>query len=266
MTSASRSFDRAADIYDQTRELPGSYATQGIQTILDIAGPGAHLLEVGVGTGRISLPLLQRGADVIGCDLSSRMMARFRDKLPSARLVQSDAAQLPFPPHQFDALLTIHVLHLVGPWREALREFSRVVKPGGVYIHSGSRREEDSPHERIRAFWRSRVEARWTPGPVRPGIKMHVEVLEELRALGAEVTEVEAARATRALVPREQIDMLAARVLSETWDVPDDVLDAAVQETRAWAEREFGDLDQKLEREVPFILDVARFSPADAHP
>jgi SAM-dependent methyltransferase len=214
---------------------------------------------VGAGTGRIGLPLLQRGADVTGCDLSPRMLARFRAKSPSARLAQADAAQLPFPSHHFDALLTVHVMHLVGPWRAALREFKRVLKPAGLYIHSGSRRDAaDSPLEHMRAFWRSRVTARQV-SLRRPGIQEHTELLAELRMMGAVVEAVEAARVTRHLAPREYVEMLAARVFSETWDVPEDVLDRSIQEVRAWIEDEFGDIDQKIESQVRFILDVVRF-------
>src|SRR5262245_26679816 len=70
MTS-SLSFDRAASVYDQTRPLPEPGATLGIQAILDIAGPQARILDVGAGTGRVSIPLLQRGANLVGIDLAA---------------------------------------------------------------------------------------------------------------------------------------------------------------------------------------------------
>ena len=44
--STSRSFDRAASVYDQTRPLPEPIAGHGIQAILDMAGPGARILDV----------------------------------------------------------------------------------------------------------------------------------------------------------------------------------------------------------------------------
>jgi ubiquinone/menaquinone biosynthesis C-methylase UbiE len=73
--SKSRSFDRAADIYDQTRPLFEPIAKHGLQAILDITGPNARILDVGTGTGRISVPLLERGMDLIGCDISSAMLS-----------------------------------------------------------------------------------------------------------------------------------------------------------------------------------------------
>ena len=128
--SNSRSFDRAAHIYDQTRLLNESIAKYGIPAIMDILGANARLLEVGAGTGRISIPLLERGADLIGCDLSSQMLARFQEKFAPAPIVQADAVFLPFASNQFEAVMTVHVLHLIPVWREALHEFKRVLEPG----------------------------------------------------------------------------------------------------------------------------------------
>src|SRR5574341_1166072 len=114
--TASRSFDRAAGVYDQTRDLPEPVVTHGLPAILEQAGLNALILDVGTGTGRISIPLLERGANLFGCDLSAKMMARLREKYPAARVAQADAARLPFASRQFDALLTVHVIHLVGQW------------------------------------------------------------------------------------------------------------------------------------------------------
>jgi SAM-dependent methyltransferase len=54
--------------------------------IAELAGPGAAL-EFGVGTGRIALPLAQRGVPVHGIDLSEAMLARLRAKAGSDRVV-----------------------------------------------------------------------------------------------------------------------------------------------------------------------------------
>ena len=63
------------------------------------------------------------------------MLTRFHKKFSSEPIAQADATLLPFPTAQFDIILTAHVLHLIPPWREALREFRRVLVPGGSYLH-----------------------------------------------------------------------------------------------------------------------------------
>src|SRR5512137_2791234 len=94
--TTSRSFDRAANYYDQTRDLPEPVATHGLPELLKFIAPHGKILDVGTGTGRISVPLLRLGADVIGVDLSLNMMAKLRQKYPAAPVTQADAARLPF--------------------------------------------------------------------------------------------------------------------------------------------------------------------------
>jgi ubiquinone/menaquinone biosynthesis C-methylase UbiE len=54
-------FDRAAGYYDESRGLCPEVQELVADRIEEAAGPGARLLEVGVGTGRIALPLHRRG-------------------------------------------------------------------------------------------------------------------------------------------------------------------------------------------------------------
>src|SRR5690242_11572909 len=153
--STSRSFDRAANYYDQTRQLLEPIATKGIPALVDAIRSGAHLLEVGAGTGRISIPLLERSIDWVGCDLSLPMMKRLQEKYPSPRIAQADATLLPFPTERFDVVLTVHVMHLIPAWRKALREFRRVLVPGGAYINVSTWASVGSSvGVNIREYWR----------------------------------------------------------------------------------------------------------------
>ena len=191
--TTSRSFDRAADYYDQTRDLPEPVATYGIPALLKYIAPNGKILDVGTGTGRMSVPLLRLGADAMGVDLSLNMMAKLREKYPAARLAQADASRLPFRSQQFDAVLTMHVMHLVAPWRAALREYRRVLKPGGVYIDSTQWHDQTSPLRRIRDQWHALIEAQGAQWR-RPGAQNSEEISIELKTLGAQLEEIEVLR------------------------------------------------------------------------
>jgi len=254
----SRSFDRAADYYDQTRELPEPIATQGIPALLQHIAPHGKILDVGTGTGRISVPLLRLGADVIGVDLSLNMMGKLREKYPAARLAQADASRLPFAAQRFDAVLTTHVMHLIGPWREALREYRRVLKPGGVYIDSTQWHDTSSHLTRIRDHWRELIEAQGAQWR-RPGVQSYVELNAELKAWGAQIVEVEVLRYSATATPRERLDQIHSRVCSDAWDIADDVFDVTFNEITAWTEKEIGPLDQPITEERRFVLRIAGF-------
>lgn len=258
MTKPSRSFDRAADYYDQTRELPEPIAAYGIPALLQHITPHGKILDVGTGTGRISVPLLRLGADVIGIDLSLNMMGKLREKYPAAHLAQADASHLPFAARQFDAVLTTHVMHLIGPWREALHEYRRVLRPDGVYIDSTQWHDASSHLTRIRDKWRELVEAhgaQWR----RPGVQSREELNAELKSQGAQIEEVEVLRYYATATPRERLDQIHSRVCSDAWDVSDEVFEATFKEITAWTKKEIGPLEKPITEERRFILRIAKF-------
>jgi ubiquinone/menaquinone biosynthesis C-methylase UbiE len=257
--NSSRSFDRAADIYDQTRFLLEPIAVHGIQAILDLIGPRARVLDVGTGTGRISVPLLERGVDLIGCDLSARMLRRLQEKLPAARIAQADAALLPFPTAHFDFVMTVHVLHLVPPWREALREFKRVLKPKGAYFNVKTWEAVGaSIRGDIREYWRSWLKAHGVNAYLT-GVQRNAESLPALESLGATLTEREVIRYPLTFTLRGELERFASRAYSDAWDIPEGIFEASVEALHAWVNKEYGDLDQERADEVRFVIDVARF-------
>ena len=255
----SRSFDRAANFYDQTRPLFEPIATHGIQAILDLAGPQARVLDVGTGTGRISIPLLERGLDLIGCDLSSKMLGRLKEKLPTVRIAQADATRLPFPTGHFDMVLTVHVLHLIPAWREALHEFKRVLGTGGSYVNVKTWDPVGATiRGQMRGYWRRWLEERGMDANLT-GVRSKEDSLPELQSLGARLTEMEVVRYPLSFTLREELERFASRAYSDAWEIPDAIFDASLEALRSWVDHEYGDLDQPRADEVRFAIDVARF-------
>jgi SAM-dependent methyltransferase len=75
--------ERVAARYDQSGETSGMFDSAVIDPVVDLLvelAAGGRALELGIGTGRIALPLAQRGVPVHGIELSQAMAARLRAK------------------------------------------------------------------------------------------------------------------------------------------------------------------------------------------
>ncbi len=149
------------------------------------------------------------------------------------------------------------MLHLIGPWREALHEFKRVIKPGGVYINAWHHHQDRSVNQAIRDQWRERVRAHGVDWR-RPGAQLPDDVIAALKALG-DFEEIQLVQYQTTSTARFELDRIANRVMSDAWQVPDEVYDTTLNETREWAAREFGDLDRPVVEDRHFIAQVVRF-------
>jgi SAM-dependent methyltransferase len=74
--------DRIADVYDDFYQ--GLDTEGAVETLAGLAGTG-HVLELAIGTGRLALPLAERGLEVHGIDASQAMVAKLREK-PGERI------------------------------------------------------------------------------------------------------------------------------------------------------------------------------------
>ncbi len=92
-------------------------------------------LDIGCGTGFLSLELAARGHRVTGIDFAPAMLALAKRKAADARVdirfEEADAEALPFPPLSFDLVITRHVLWTLPHPEGAIDEWIRVLRPGG---------------------------------------------------------------------------------------------------------------------------------------
>ena len=70
------------------------------------------ILEIGVGTGRVSLPLYWNGYEITGVDISRKMMAKGKGQGFTISH-PANGSQVPFRDKSFDATLMAHVFHLL---------------------------------------------------------------------------------------------------------------------------------------------------------
>ncbi len=266
---ASISFDRAADDYDATRGYPPETAAAIGAALFQASGalPGSRFLEIGIGTGRIAIPLAAQGADVTGVDISPRMVERLRANLAAQRAAQpdrpwgtldvriADMTALPFAAETFDVVVAVHVMHLVPGWRRALDEALRVLRPAGALL-IGQDRFPDAELGAIHDRWIAIVRELGGGAHVDSvGASGYRTVLEDLRGRGLVVTETSLVRWTSRDSPRAMLDEVARRTGSRTWRVPDDLFAASLRQLEDWAREQYGaTLDTPREQRAEFLV------------
>ncbi|MFF9048202.1 class I SAM-dependent methyltransferase [Streptomyces parvulus] len=99
------------------------------------ARPG-DLLDLGCGTGSLSLLASEQGHRVTGVDLSPAMVERARAKLAGrdAVFLAGDAAAPPVGEQRFDTVLVRHVLWAMPDPGRALRHWRQLLRPGGRLV------------------------------------------------------------------------------------------------------------------------------------
>ncbi len=94
------------------------------------------VLDVGCGAGFLSNELARHQYAVTGVDLSeeSLKVAQKFDQTQSVRYQVADAYRLPFADQSFDVLTAMDFLEHVENPKEVIKEFSRVLRPNGLFI------------------------------------------------------------------------------------------------------------------------------------
>lgn len=234
-------FDRAVEYYDRTRALPAEMQTAMVEAAsAELRGRG-RVLEIGVGTGRIALPLHEAGVDVIGIDLSAPMLERLLDKAPgSIPVVHGDATRLPFRDRSFGAAYAVHVLHLIPDWKTAVDELVRVVEPGGTILVSQGWWGMFAYVDVIEAFAEGAgIELR------HAGLNDEVE-LDAVLGQGRDLIRIEGSQTTTL---RRMVDLLRDGFYSFTWGADEPARVRGAEAAAALAEERYGSLDE--ERAVP---------------
>jgi ubiquinone/menaquinone biosynthesis C-methylase UbiE len=272
---SSISFDPVAHAYDHTRGYPPGVEQQ-IASALERTAQAAEqtaFLEIGVGTGRIALPLASLGHTYTGVDISEKMLAQLESKLlqdhweesqqpwgscadeaaypahpvrrfahmdpaASLRLVTSDITALPFPTASFDVVVAVHIFHLVDGWEQAAREALRVLRPGGFLLHCWDE-HNDAALSSVIKTWIEIVEE-LGGNAYRVGSESPNLVSVWLREQGLPIEELSLARWETANTPRRALERITSRLWSRTWLVPDEIFQLSVQRLEAWALDHFG--------------------------
>lgn len=126
-------YDDLAETYDERRSGEGRGHELVSEFAADVEG---RVLDAGCGSGFPTAELLAAGNEVVSLDASRAQLDLLGERGPAARPVQGDLARLPFADGAFDAVTSLFaVIHVPREQhRDVLREFRRVLGPGGELL------------------------------------------------------------------------------------------------------------------------------------
>lgn len=130
-------FSVPARKYARMSPVDSPYVARHLEATLAASGlaPGARILELGAGMGRFSLPLAERGFEVVATDLSPDLLAELRrfDTRGQVTALEADAFLVDqVAPGPFDAVLGFFFLHHLENLQGLFAACARVLRPGGV--------------------------------------------------------------------------------------------------------------------------------------
>jgi putative AdoMet-dependent methyltransferase len=138
-------FDRWAPSYDADVRDDRGFPFDGYERVLDrvveLAGlrPGMEVLELGPGTGNLTARLIAAGAAVWAVDFSAEMLARAKEKAPTARFAKAGLMD-DYPPEfyrPFDRIVSTYTFHEL-PLADKLTLLRRLaddyLRPGGAIV------------------------------------------------------------------------------------------------------------------------------------
>lgn len=130
-------FDEVAHAYDKTNDLlsfgQSHYWRWQLKRSVKPQS-GERILDIAAGTGTSSMALLVPGATVVAADFSKGMLEEGKKRYPELEFKFADAMNLPFADGEFDVVTMSFGLRNVQDRAKALKEFFRVLKPGGRLV------------------------------------------------------------------------------------------------------------------------------------
>lgn len=131
--------DRIAEVYDDRYERPFEPDTTAAVAFLASLAAGGPALELGIGTGRVALPLAAGGVEVHGIDASEAMVAKLRakpggDAVPVTIGTFADFTLPASYPLVYVTFNTFFSLLEQGEQIAAFAAVARHLTPGGVFV------------------------------------------------------------------------------------------------------------------------------------
>jgi len=94
------------------------------------------ILDAGCGSGYSSELILEefQPGELVAFDIMPKQIELARNRGLNVNFFIGDATNTELPSEKFDAVFIFDILHHVPGWRKALKEVSRIIKPGGAFL------------------------------------------------------------------------------------------------------------------------------------
>ncbi|WP_223066721.1 class I SAM-dependent methyltransferase [Paenibacillus caui] len=140
-----KGFDNWAEKYEETIEANKGYPFDGYDDVLLFVqslipeDDKVQILDIGIGTGKLTHKLYQKGHTIFGLDFSEEMIRIARERMPEGRFFIGDfSGSLPEPllTQRFRFIVSSYALHHVDDVRkiELIRELAGLLEQGGLLI------------------------------------------------------------------------------------------------------------------------------------
>jgi SAM-dependent methyltransferase len=229
--------------HDRQRELGADAERQLIKLLGSVFPPGSVVADVGGGTG-VAAPLLAAaGLRGVLLDISSSMLAVAASR--GVPCVQADLCGAPIATRSVDGIYAAYVIQNIPAWRRALAELARVVKPDGVVLIAlgGPPVDDLSCELSLRYFeaLRERGADRVGVAAEASGLRDADDVITVLHDHGLDLAAIHHVDGQQRRSIRDIVDQRAANPFAVR--APGHVVEAARDQTLAWAASRFGDPD-----------------------
>jgi ubiquinone/menaquinone biosynthesis C-methylase UbiE len=148
-----RYWGRLAQVYDDNALLAGATYPPIVEKLKGEFSPQDCLLDVGAGTGLLTVHVAPLVAHVTCTDIAPEMLGRAKARLQGYAPVAygvHDATALSFKDGSFDVVLCCNVLHQLSSPEKGVSEFRRVLKPGGKLLAIALSMGHMSPWAKLR--------------------------------------------------------------------------------------------------------------------
>jgi ubiquinone/menaquinone biosynthesis C-methylase UbiE len=249
----SLSFDSMAEFYDETRVFDTNCLNSALDYIVDRFPPAKFcgILYPGIGTGRIAIPLAERGYRVTGVDISEEMLALLKKRVMQAgqsfqiSFQKADVLELSFPAEAFDMAIAVHLFYFIPRWKQAVDTILRAVRSGAplVLLHTGTGTEVPFINARYKELC-----AEYGCSIQQIGVKSTGEVVDYCRSIGCNTEQIrDRWQWTSRIRLDKALNYVKSRAYSFTTVAPEDVHSKTIERLESELRHQFGSLATEVE-------------------